>query len=270
MSEVTAEFTTEYFTYDDILDSRKLGGKELPLKQYDPYTFWESMGSRWYETFDRREKLASNVAWMVDRLKVMNVSTLLDAGCGFGRLLPFALDAEVIKEGWGVDISPTILKSSDAYLEPNSNYHDEISKMKALLSDSNTPKLVKDAVKPILEREAGKTPIGRQTPADFRDKIHLELGDIRQMKYLDGQFDCVMSNETLQHLKPTDVYKAAGEMKRVAGKYILCMERWAFPSEHSEPHIWSHDLSKIFSDIGCDVLQCTTVVPGIQGLVIKK
>ena len=85
MSEVTEpKPTNDYFTFEDVLEARKNNAAGLKLKPYDPYTFWEGMGEKWYKTFDRREKFLSNVPWIVDRLRQFKVSNILDVGALLG------------------------------------------------------------------------------------------------------------------------------------------------------------------------------------------
>lgn len=269
LAESTVDMN-EYYLFEDILEAQKNQGRGVPLKKYDPLIFWDGIGERWYQSFNRREKLASSVAWIIDRLKTLKVNNVLEVGCGFGRLAPFLLDGGAINEVHGVDISPKVLSSSIEYLTPNTHYQDDIAKMKIIMSDANLPKSIKDAVKPLLEKELGKTPHGKATPPDFRDKIHLSVDDARDLGFEDNSFDCVLTCEMLQHLSKEDVLLAAKQIQRVSKDWIVLIERWQFPNEHSEPHIWSHDISKIFSEIGCQVLQATTVQPGLQGVICRK
>ena len=76
----------KYFTRAHVDEARKKQGRELPIDlEYDPKIFWDSVGEAFYKSFVKREQYQVGVPWLVDRLRVLKVETLLDCGTGFGR-----------------------------------------------------------------------------------------------------------------------------------------------------------------------------------------
>ena len=260
---------SEYFTYQDILDCRKNGGAGLKIKKYDPFIFWESMGEKWYQHFDNRQKFYINVPWLLDRLKLFQIDNLLDVGTGFGRVLPFLLESKVIQRAEGIDISPEILKFGDKYLTPPESklttFKNSLDAIKSVSIEEDIKKEINAQLELRVKSEEDK--LAKAQALDFRGRISLNVGDARDLKYDSESFDCVLSSEVIQHLNPDDAYKACYEIYRIAKKVIVLCERWSFPGEHSESHIWSHDYRKMFP---CQIDQITTVNPAIQGIVIIK
>lgn len=225
----------KYFMVADILEASKNNGRLMPIgKTYDCKTFWDGLGQDYFKRFKKKEHFQVNVAWIIDRLKILKLKTLLDAGCGFGRVAPFLLDAGVIEKIDGFDIAPSILKSSEEYLAEE-------------------------------EKEEGK-----EVAPNFKDKISLSEGDVRAIKLDSGSYDVVLSCELLQHISPEDVEDAVRELVRVAKKAIIFVERWSFPNEHSEPHMWSHNIGEILTKLGVRVEQVTPINSGVNGILALK
>lgn len=272
--EITVE--SEKFSAKDILDARGRDGRELPItKEYDVNWFWEDIGKDFYTTFQQPRQYQANVAWVIDRLKVLDGKSVFDAGCGFGRMAPFLLDAGVVDSVDGIDLAKTILDCASEYLEPTSvRWCDHIIKGNDdkwhYSTDTLNQEVPEEAT--ICQICGHKKPTAdTKHPPDFRDKINLFLGDARSMPEVDSsKYDVVLSCELLQHLPPEDSLLALREMVRVSNKYLILVERWAFPGEHGEPHLWSHDYSTLFEQLGVDVLQITTIGAGLQGVVARK
>ena len=117
--EVVAQ---EFFMVEDIWNEKD---KQIPInpsKIYDPQKFWDGYGERFYKEHSKREhfqngvNLNNPVAWLIFKMKALGISTVLEAGCGFGRLAPFIIDAEAAKEYFGVDFSEKILECHKKYI----------------------------------------------------------------------------------------------------------------------------------------------------------
>jgi len=259
----------------DLLTSAKKApvsrAKSLPLKEYDPEKFWDSVGDEYYKTFQKRQQFMAHVPWLLDRLKVIKVDTLLDVGCGFGRVLPFLLEGGVVKETWGIDISESNIDCSKEYLSPEPSSNSEIEYLEQTIKNDKISLEERENLKVILNKlKEDKAKQKSIKIPDFRDRIHLSKGDVRNMDFDNGKFDCVLSCEVLQHLTAHDVEKACFHMLRVSKKYLIIIERWGFPGEHSEPHLFSHNYASVFEKLGVEIRQVTTIGPSIQGIIIEK
>lgn len=121
-----------FFTIQDIFNERDKNEPIDPTKVYDPLHFWEDYGENYFKSFEKREQFQfglngnNPVAWLAFKLKSLNAEKVLEAGCGFGRLAPFIIDAEAAKEYVGVDFSSKILKCHEAYLK-NYVHMDKVS-----------------------------------------------------------------------------------------------------------------------------------------------
>jgi ubiquinone/menaquinone biosynthesis C-methylase UbiE len=103
-----------------------------------------------------------------------------------------------------------------------------------------------------------------------RDKIKVQCVSVKNTKLPDASFDCVLSSECLQHLPLPSLHYAIREMYRVTRKYVVIVERFVFDGERPQPHIWTHNYSKIVTDNGFKVLESKLIGNGIIGMILKK
>jgi len=100
-----------------------------------------------------------------------------------------------------------------------------------------------------------------------KEKIKIAMVDARSLPYKDDQFELLYTDSLFTHLKFSDAQKVANEMKRVANKYIITIERFVFDGEHPEPHVFSWDINKFFR---LRVLERKFIGQGIVGTVLAK
>ena len=111
------------FTIDDVWNEKDKNTPADCTKVYDPQHFWDNFGEKYYKAHEKREMfqfgLAGNnpVAWLIFKMAQLKVDTVLEAGCGFGRLAPFIIDSNAAKEYYGVDFSDKILECNVEYLK---------------------------------------------------------------------------------------------------------------------------------------------------------
>jgi len=212
------------YLLQDLLD---LKDKNKPLdftKEFRPLEFWESAADYYSQLYNKKEMFFQNTAWVLQKLDIAKPKSILDVGCGFGRLEPFIVDG--LKENApervvGIDFCQRMIELATEYLKDYPN----------------------------------------------KDKIKLLMVDARALPYKDNEFDCIVTSELFTHMKFNDAQKAANEIKRVAGKYIFCMERYIFDGEHPEPHVFSWDINKFFR---LKVLERKLINQGIVGTVLEK
>lgn len=267
-TQTLSDKKVEKYSKKHIYAVRENGGKGLPVDLvYDPETFWGDLGEEYYKAFTSQAQLQANTVWLIDRLKSLNVSTLLDVGCGFGRMLPFLLEAGAIKSANGIDISDGILKSSETYLNPTPTENITLDDYIKKLHEAKLDSMLRLKLEELLTAQYAKR---KQNPPDFRDKIRLKKGDARKIDADSDSFDCVMSSETLQHLCPQDAEDAMLHMVRVASRAVVLIERFAFAGEHSQPDVWSHDYPSMFKKLGIEVAQAMVISNGLNGYIALK
>ena len=258
----------DYYCKSDLVKVREAGGRLLPFtKPYDPEKFWNDFGEDFYKAFTSQPILQANSGWLIDKLKVLNVSTLLDVGCGFGRLLPFLLEAGVIKSANGVDISHSILKSATEYLNPIPSDDLKLDDYRKRLADSKMDDMMRTKLDELLVSQYAKR---KKSPPDFRSSISLKHGDVRKLREDSDSYDCVLSSEFLQHLCPQDMEDALLHMVRASRYAILMVERCVFFGEHAQPDLWSHDYCKSLNSLGLNIVYSAQISNGLHGIVAIK
>ena len=100
-----------------------------------------------------------------------------------------------------------------------------------------------------------------------KDRVKISMVDARALPYKDGEFECIYTDSLFTHLKFSDAQKVANEIKRVADKYIVTIERFVFDGEHPEPQVFSWDINKFFR---LRVLERKYIGQGIVGTVLEK
>lgn len=103
-----------------------------------------------------------------------------------------------------------------------------------------------------------------------KDKIKIQNMSVKNLQFPDNTFDCVLSNECLQHLHLPSIQYAVREIFRVTKKYFVLVERFVFDEEHPQPHVWSHNYTKILTDCGFKILDAKLIGNGVIGMIVKK
>ena len=259
----------QYYSKADVRKAQESGGRGLPLdKTYDCAKFWNEFGDEYFKAFVNQQQLQANTGWLIDRLKsIGGIATLLDVGCGFGRLLPFLLEAGVVKSCVGIDISEGIIATSKDYLNPNPSDNIKLDDYRKRLSESKIDDMLRGKLDELLIQQYAKR---KQNPPDFRDKIELKVGDARKLEFESDSFDCVLSSESTQHLSPQDAEDAILHMVRVSRKAIVFIERFVYSGEHAQPDLWSHNYVDILNRLGVRVVQSSLISNGLQGTIAFK
>ena len=67
-------------------------------------------------------------------------------------------------------------------------------------------------------------------------KLHAARGDVRQLPYPDGMFDCVLVANVLQHLHPGDQPRAVAEIMRMlkpGGRFSVSVHHYSLEKQHA-------------------------------------
>ena len=83
------------------------------LSKYEPEHFWATLGQCYLNTFLTAEKpgemFASNLNFLLPRIASFSPKSVLEVGCGFGRVLSFLVACEVCEEIKGVELSESMI-----------------------------------------------------------------------------------------------------------------------------------------------------------------
>jgi SAM-dependent methyltransferase len=274
MSTTTA---SDNFLHHDIINAQKNQGLGLPnLKPYDAKLFWDTIGGDYFKRFVKREQYYANAVWIADRLKMVGeVESLLEIGCGFARLLPILIDMGACKRADGIDFSDSILESAKDYLLPPRQVWCEHIVREGDKWMSIMGQAIEDTwmICPFCKKdrpEAMEKALDSTNHEKVVSAIRLWNDDARSLGIEASSYDAVLSSETLQHMPIEDVELALRQMIRVTRRAIILVERWSFPDEHAEPHLWSHNYTEMFRKLGVNVVQTTTIGQGLQGVIALK
>lgn len=212
------------FTVQDLYDEQTQQTPVNVTKTYDPLHFWDDFGDRYFKSFSKMTDIQHHIAWIVHRMKSLDIKTVLDVGCSWCRLEPFLLDSGAAEEITAIDISQKQLDSAVEYLK-------------------DFPKL---------------------------DKIKIIKASVRNMPFEREAFDCVLSCECLMHIPPSKVRFAMLKMRDVAKKYVMMVERYVYPGEHPQPHMWSHNYHKLAGETGLIPIESKIIANGIIAMVFKR
>lgn len=84
---------------------------------------------------------------------------------------------------------------------------------------------------------------------DMIPQAEIIVGNLLWLPWPDKSFDVVLADAVLMYIKPEDVKLAFSELKRVAKRAIVVVDRYS-KAEKNDGYIWSRDYKKILEDIG--------------------
>lgn len=103
-----------------------------------------------------------------------------------------------------------------------------------------------------------------------KDKIKTVNASVKHLPFENESFDCVITHELLMHLHPIKVWLAIKEMARVSKKYLLFVERFVYVGEHPQPHIWTHDYTKLINESALTIMESKLIGNGQIGIIMRK
>jgi len=112
------------FLFQDVLDNKEKQKFIDIRKEYQALDFWETAAEYYTKSFQKKEQYQMNVGWFLQAFNVLEVKSILEVGCGFGRLLPFILDGMADKAPesiYGVDFCQKMIEFSNEYLKEYPN-----------------------------------------------------------------------------------------------------------------------------------------------------
>jgi len=111
---------------------RKIG---YLIKSYEPINYWTKQGKNYLKEFVYSEQVLKEQEYLIDYLKSFSFETVLEFGCGFGRLTKLVLENFPIKKYKAFDISPTLISDANKFCENFDNVSFEVSSIQDFQSD---------------------------------------------------------------------------------------------------------------------------------------
>jgi len=106
-----------------------------PFVKYKPEKYWLKRGKVYRKRFQNSEATQNQEKKLLDFLNQIKFETVLEFGCGFGRISKLMLDNFQIKQYKGFDLSPHQIDSAIKLCEKFSNASFEVKKMQDFNSD---------------------------------------------------------------------------------------------------------------------------------------
>jgi len=105
------------------------------VKPYKPTEYWTRRGINYQKEFVYSENVLRDEKYVIDYLKSLSFGTVLEFGCGFGRVTKLVLENFPIKKYKAFDISPTLISKAKTFCENFDNVSFEVSSIQDFQSD---------------------------------------------------------------------------------------------------------------------------------------
>jgi len=83
---------------------------------YDPDEYWHERGKIYQSTFQYNENFRLQEKYLLDHLRRLSFSSVLEVGCGFGRITKLLLENFNITTYTALDLSPDQIESAKRYI----------------------------------------------------------------------------------------------------------------------------------------------------------
>jgi len=106
-----------------------------PFVKYKPDKYWLKRGKVYQKRFQRVEATEKQEKKLIDFLNQLTFETVLEFGCGFGRISKLLLDNFPIKEYYAFDLSPHQINNARKLCKKFPNISFEVNKIQDFKSD---------------------------------------------------------------------------------------------------------------------------------------
>jgi SAM-dependent methyltransferase len=181
---------------------------------YNPQQYWTEQGKTYKEQFRYNKNFELQEQMLIDYLK-KNVSlspssTVLEVGCGFGRITKLLLLNFPIKEYLAVDLSPHQIENAKEYVRP----------------------------KETIKKE------GKANP-----DIKFIVSDIQSLQ-VDKKYDLVIASEVLLHVLPSEINEVISKLVSLSNKHIVNIDWYEEQTpKRVAPHNFIHNYEEIYKKI---------------------
>jgi SAM-dependent methyltransferase len=201
--------------------------------KYDPVTFWLEMGGKRYKSLYVHDWMYQmQEAMLIDYLKTIDFHSVLEVGCGFGRITKLLLENFDILDYVAVDMSPDQVWAAREYIK-GTPHADDVAFVKGDFSSRNT-----------------RMPTYVRKPTRAEKKENPKVVAVSTDELV--KFDLVISVEMLMHVLPRDIKYVIRKMMSVSKKHIVNVDWYQDPSElvgkDIAPINFVHDYLKLYGD----------------------
>lgn len=84
--------------------------------QYDPAEYWRERGKRYHSDFHYNKGYRLQEKFLLDALKKLSFNSVLEVGCGFGRITKSVLENCDASEYIAIDLSPDQIENARTYV----------------------------------------------------------------------------------------------------------------------------------------------------------
>jgi SAM-dependent methyltransferase len=183
------------------------------IPTYNPQQFWTEQGKTYKEQFRYNKKFELQEQMLIDYLKknVSSFSTVLEVGCGFGRITKLLLlNFPNIKEYLAVDLSPHQIENAKEYVRP----------------------------KEIIKKE-GKVNLD----------IKFIVSDIQSLQ-VEKKYDLVLASEVLLHVLPSEINEVISKLVNLSNEHVVNIDWYEEQTpKKAAPHNFIHNYEDIYKNI---------------------
>jgi SAM-dependent methyltransferase len=193
------------------MSSSSTSSNHIPT--YNPQQYWTEQGKTYKEKFRYNKNFELQEQMLIDYLKknVSSSSTVLEVGCGFGRITKLLLlNFPNIREYLAVDLSPHQIENAKEYVRPQE----------------------------IIKKE------GKENP-----DIKFIVSDIQSLQ-VDKKYDLVIASEVLLHVLPSEINEVINKLVNLSNKHIVNIDWYEEQiPKRVAPHNFIHNYEEIYKNI---------------------
>jgi SAM-dependent methyltransferase len=203
---------------------------------YDPTQFWLEMGGKRYRdlyVYDWIYQIQERM--LIDYLKTIEFHTVLEVGCGFGRITKLLLENFDISKYMAIDISPDQIWSAKEYIK-GAPHADDVAFLKGDFASRKTYM---------------PTYVRKPTAAERKENPKVVAVSTDELV----KFDLVISVEMLMHILPRDIKYVVQKMMSLSNKHVINVDWYEEPEELVKKPIapinFVHDYQKLYGGREC-------------------
>lgn len=91
--------------------------------QYNPTEYWHERGKTYHSNFHYNKEFRLQEQFLLDALKNLEFSSVLEVGCGFGRITKLVLENCDASEYTAIDLSPDQIENARKYVGDHTKVH---------------------------------------------------------------------------------------------------------------------------------------------------